>query len=102
MSLSKLASNLAAGIAYPGHRHFTQRLFSRRGFLEKTGLTAGGSRSRRAATRSGTQCRGQECGFNYSRTKKHNPSYTSSHSWRPAITRPVGTSVPRLLARTRR
>ena len=41
MSLSKLTSNLAAGMAYPGHRHFTQRLFSRRGFLEKTGLTAG-------------------------------------------------------------
>lgn len=40
MSLRKLASNLA-GIAYPGHRHFTQRLLSRRGFLEKTGLTVG-------------------------------------------------------------
>jgi hypothetical protein len=41
MSLSKLYSSVAAGVAYPGHRHFTQRLLSRRGFLEKTGLTAG-------------------------------------------------------------
>ena len=40
MSLSKLASNVAGGVAYPGHRHFMQRLLSRRGFLEKTGLTA--------------------------------------------------------------
>jgi hypothetical protein len=26
---------------YRGHRHFTQRLLNRRGFLEKTGLTVG-------------------------------------------------------------
>jgi hypothetical protein len=26
-------------MAYPGHRHFTQRLLSRRGFLEKSGIT---------------------------------------------------------------
>jgi hypothetical protein len=41
MSLRKLASNIAAGRAFPGHRHFAQRLLSRRGFLEKTGLTVG-------------------------------------------------------------
>jgi len=40
MTLNKLALNVAGGVAYPGHRHFTQRLLSRRGFLEKTGLTA--------------------------------------------------------------
>lgn len=40
MTLSKLTSNIAGGVVYPGHRHFTQRLLSRRGFLEKTGLTA--------------------------------------------------------------
>jgi hypothetical protein len=39
MNLSKLASN--ASVAYSGHHHFAQRLLSRRGFLEKTGLTAG-------------------------------------------------------------
>ena len=41
MSLRKLASNLAAGVAYPGHRHFAKRLLSRRGFLEKSGITLG-------------------------------------------------------------
>ena len=39
MNLSKLASR--AGMAAPGHDHFAERLLSRRGFLEKTGLTAG-------------------------------------------------------------
>ena len=41
MSLRKLASEISAGAAYPGHRHFAQRLLSRRSFLEKTGLTVG-------------------------------------------------------------
>jgi len=41
MSLRKLASNAAAGVSYPGHRHFTQRLLSRRGFLEQSGITLG-------------------------------------------------------------
>jgi len=41
MSLRKLASNIAAGVAYPGHRHFTQRLLNRRTFLEKSGITLG-------------------------------------------------------------
>jgi len=37
-----LASNIAAGaVPYRGHGHFTQRLLSRRAFLEKTGLTVG-------------------------------------------------------------
>jgi hypothetical protein len=40
MTLHRLGSNVAGGVVYPGHRHFTQRLLSRRGFLEKTGLTA--------------------------------------------------------------
>lgn len=40
MNPNNLVSNLAGGVVYPGHRHFTQRLLSRRGFLEKTGLTA--------------------------------------------------------------
>ncbi|SRR6266567_4262304 len=41
MSLRKLASNMADGTVFPGHRHFAKRLLSRRGFLEKTGLTMG-------------------------------------------------------------
>ena len=41
MSLRRLAFNLAAGVAYPGHRHFAKRLLSRRGFLEKSGITLG-------------------------------------------------------------
>jgi hypothetical protein len=41
MSLRKLATNAVDGMAYPGHRHFTQRLLSRRGFLEKSGITLG-------------------------------------------------------------
>ena len=41
MSLRKLASKISSGAAYPGHRHFAQRLLSRRSFLEKTGLTVG-------------------------------------------------------------
>ena len=41
MSLRKLASNISSGAVYPGHRHFAQRLLSRRTFLEKTGLTVG-------------------------------------------------------------
>src|SRR5438270_10988609 len=41
MSLRKLASNIAAGVAYPGHRHFAKRLLNRRGFLEKSGITLG-------------------------------------------------------------
>ena len=41
MSLRKLASNVVAEVAYPGHRHFTQRLLSRRGFLEKSAITLG-------------------------------------------------------------
>ena len=36
MALAKLPWN---GVAYSGHDHFAQRLLSRRGFLEKTGLT---------------------------------------------------------------
>jgi hypothetical protein len=37
-----MASNVAAAaVPYRGHRHFTRRLLSRRGFLEKTGLTVG-------------------------------------------------------------
>ncbi len=40
MSLRKLGSNLAA-VAYPGHPHFAKRLLSRRGFLEKSGITLG-------------------------------------------------------------
>jgi len=35
MTLNKLVSNVAGGVAYPGHRHFTQRLLSRKGFLRK-------------------------------------------------------------------
>ena len=38
MSLRRLASKIST---YPGHRHFAQRLLSRRSFLEKTGLTVG-------------------------------------------------------------
>jgi hypothetical protein len=40
MSLRKLVSNRPPG-AYPGHRHFAPRLLSRRGFLEKSGVTLG-------------------------------------------------------------
>ena len=32
---------LRRAFGFPGHNHFTQRLLSRRGFLEKTGLTVG-------------------------------------------------------------
>ena len=38
-SLRKLASKLPVNIPNPGHRHFAQRLLSRRSFLEKSGLT---------------------------------------------------------------
>ena len=41
MSLRKLASNIASGVVYPGHRHFAQRLLNRRSFLEKSGITLG-------------------------------------------------------------
>ena len=41
MSLRRLASNKLPGMAYPGHRHFAKRLLSRRGFLEKSGVTLG-------------------------------------------------------------
>ncbi len=41
MSLGKLASKIAAGVTYPGHQHFAQRLINRRGFLEKSGITLG-------------------------------------------------------------
>ena len=41
MNLSKLASNEATGMAFPGHVHFALRLLSRRRFFEKTGLTVG-------------------------------------------------------------
>ena len=41
MSLRKLASQAATGNVYLGHRHFARRLFSRRSFLQKTGITAG-------------------------------------------------------------
>ena len=41
MSLRKLASNIGVRTGFPGHRHFAQRLLSRRGFLERTGLTVG-------------------------------------------------------------
>ena len=41
MSLRKLASNVAAGVTYPGHRHFAQLLLNRRSFLEKSGITLG-------------------------------------------------------------
>lgn len=40
-SLRKLASKLPGGTANPGHRHFAQRLLSRRNFLERSGLTLG-------------------------------------------------------------
>jgi len=41
MSLRRFASGKIPGTTYPGHRHFTNRLLSRRGFLEKSGLTVG-------------------------------------------------------------
>ena len=41
MSLRRLASSKSLGMAYPGHRHFAKRLLSRRGFLEKSGVTLG-------------------------------------------------------------
>src|SRR5215469_1748035 len=41
MSLRQLSSNIASGVVYPGHRHFAKRLLSRRGFLEKSGITLG-------------------------------------------------------------
>jgi len=41
MSLRRFASGKIPGMTYPGHRHFTNRLLSRRGFLEKSGLTVG-------------------------------------------------------------
>src|SRR5260370_2653381 len=40
MSLRRLSSR-SLGMAYPGHRHFAKRLLSRRGFLEKSGVTLG-------------------------------------------------------------
>src|SRR5260370_24508451 len=40
MSLRRLSSR-ALRMAYPGHRHFAKRLLSRRGFLEKSGVTLG-------------------------------------------------------------
>ena len=40
-SLRKLASKLPVATANSGHRHFAERLFSRRSFLEKSGLTLG-------------------------------------------------------------
>ena len=41
MSVRKLVSTKFPAMAYPGHRHFTKRLLSRRGFLEKSGVTLG-------------------------------------------------------------
>ena len=41
MSLRRLASGKIPRIAYSGHRHFAKRLLSRRGFLEKSGVTLG-------------------------------------------------------------
>jgi len=41
MSLRRLASGKIPGMAYPGHPHFVKRLLSRRGFLEKSGVTLG-------------------------------------------------------------
>ena len=41
MSLRRLASGKTPAMAYPGHRHFAKRLLSRRGFLEKSGVTLG-------------------------------------------------------------
>src|SRR5215471_16186012 len=41
MSLRGLASGKFLGMTYPGHRHFANRLLSRRGFLEKSGVTLG-------------------------------------------------------------
>src|SRR5438270_13809546 len=41
MSLRRLVSSKPFGMAYPGHRHFAKRLLSRRGFLEKSGVTLG-------------------------------------------------------------
>src|SRR5437899_4684622 len=41
MSLRRLASNNDFATAYPGHRHFAKRLLSRRGFLDKSGVTLG-------------------------------------------------------------
>ena len=41
MSLRRFASGKIPGMTHPGHRHFTNRLLSRRGFLEKSGLTVG-------------------------------------------------------------
>ena len=40
-SLRRLASKLPVGTSTLGHRHFAQRLISRRNFLEKSGLTLG-------------------------------------------------------------
>lgn len=40
-SLRRLASNLQIESPTSGHRHFAQRLLSRRNFLEKSGLTLG-------------------------------------------------------------
>jgi len=34
-------TNGAPALSYRGHRHFAQRLFNRRGFLEKAGLSVG-------------------------------------------------------------
>jgi hypothetical protein len=41
MSLRRLVPGTPFGMAYPGHRHFAKRLLSRRGFLEKSGITLG-------------------------------------------------------------
>src|SRR5205809_6914754 len=41
MSLRRLVSSKPFGMAYPVHRHFAKRLLSRRGFLEKSGVTLG-------------------------------------------------------------
>ena len=41
MSLRKLIANNATAVPHRGHRHFMPRLLSRRGFLEKSGVTLG-------------------------------------------------------------
>ena len=41
MSLRRLASGKIPLTAYHGHRHFAKRLLSRRGFLERSGVTLG-------------------------------------------------------------
>ena len=89
MSLGKLASNVAAGVTYPGHRHFAQRLINRRGFLEKSGITLGALAASGILPELARAVVPQN-----SRPQQHDGCHTASHSRRPAITRSDGSTVP--------